>query len=143
MNKKMIALYALITSANLMNADYGYPAEQGCLADRKGYHHKHHHEDKISDEADQHRLAVLDKEEADASFYTNLARGGMATGAVLVLVGTLSMDKNLKTAGAGAAIFTIAAISAYGIGNRDDGRAILRAKERKDILDRRSKRHSH
>lgn len=141
MTKKIIALCALLSINSFVCAN-GYPAGQGYEAPKEHSHHHGHHHDKIADEADQRRLHVLEEEDQNAYQYTNITRCGVLVGGIMTAMGMLSREKSFTLAGAGTVIFVLSGVSGYIIGERDDARAQARAKERKEILERRSK-HPH
>lgn len=140
MAKKIAALCTLL-SINAFLTGNGYSAEQGYEVPKTHHHadHPHHgHSDKITDEADERRLKALENDDASARTYTNLSRAGLAVGAGLVIIGCMAKDNNFKCMATGATTFTISAAGGYLIYQAGQGRT----KERKEILERRSK-HSH
>jgi hypothetical protein len=163
MHKKNIGMCALLVVVSYMHADVpaelgyqansGYPAQQGYQAnshDSHHHHHKPHHggghrhsndNDSISDQADKKRLAVLDKEDDEGYFYTNLSKAGLAAGTVITVGGIAC--KSWEAGVAGVLVFGASGISGYVIGPREDARAHERNKEREKILERRAKRSHH
>jgi hypothetical protein len=158
MHKKNICMCALLVVASYMHADVpaelGYQANQGYPAERgfpatSGYqadhHHRHHRHgndnDSISDEADKKRLAILDKEDEEGPFYTNLAKGGLVAG-TLIAVGGVTY-KSWEDGVDGVVVFGASGICGYVIGAREDVRTHERNKEREKILERRAKRSHH
>lgn len=143
MIKKITALCVLFSINSIMNAN-GYPAEQGYQVPQEHHHgrHDHHHHnktDKIADEADQHRLKILQEQDDAANTYTNISRTGLAIGAVVIASGLLAPKYKSNLVLAGTSVFALSATGGYLV--HQAGKE--RAKERKDILERRAKNKHH
>lgn len=143
MSKKIVALCALL-SINLVFAANGYPASGGYQADQgyqaNGHHHDkhHHHRDKITDAADERTLAALDKADEEASFYLNLSRVGLATGAITASVGFLALKDSRPIIG-GIGILAVSYAANTIVANRTNERA----QQREEILVRRKNNNSN
>jgi len=145
MTKKIVALCALLSINSFVGAN-GYPAQQGSQASEHHHghhghhgHHHHDHSDKIADEADQRRLKTLEEQDANANYYTNISRAGILAGSVIVLGGFVGKETNTRLALAGAATVALSITGGGVIHVAGQGRA----KERKEILDRRAKNSHH
>jgi hypothetical protein len=143
MTKKIIALCALLSINSFVGAN-GYPAGQGYEAPKNHHdhhgHHGHHNRDKITDEADEDRLKALKELDESAAFWRNASRAGMGIGAIFAGVNALGVkDKNITHIAGGVFVFALSAGGNLLVNGAEEARA----KERKEILERRAKNNHH
>jgi hypothetical protein len=130
--------FTLLTTLILFNisstcAQQGYPAEQGYQAIPHNEHHSAITEK--AREADLRRLNVLEQEERDEHFLTNLALAGVATGVIMTF---LAWNKNYSstTIGAGLTFTGVSGAGGYVAKKDSKYRAKERKKERSEIQKR-------
>lgn len=143
MTKKIVALCALLSINSFVSAN-SYPAEQGYQAPNESHHghhygdHHHNHSDKIADEADKRKLKQLDEQDADANSYIKFSRIGLTTGVVVAVAAGWAKKRNVVLTGLALGVGSVGVGYYNHQGNKE------RAKERKEILERRAKNnHSH
>ena len=150
MTKKIVVLCTFLCMNSFISGDEFYRAEQGRQVQPEPHGHHHHHghhpqhgnqrhnnSDKITDDADQRRLNVLDEEDASAKMYNNLAKIGVAAGGIGAVTGF--WYKQPYAIVSGIATFGISATGIHLISDANK----KRADERKEILERRAKYGHH